>query len=86
MKPSETTLTYLQSLTLSSSTEKAFLDETLRQLKEKQNETRVLAELRSNLTLLAVKQQISKEGLDLLTALQKPNFENDLSRTFNLWI
>ncbi len=85
MKTSKTVASYLQSLTFTSSKENQLIDHALHQLELKQDETKVLSELCANLRLLAVKQQISKEGFELFTMLQKPNFGNDFGRTIKLW-
>lgn len=85
MKSATTIKSYLHSFTLTSTAEKNTVKHAIDQLHAKVDETRVLSELCSSLRTLAVKQEISKEGLDLLTSLQKPNFGNDVGRTFNLW-
>ncbi len=39
-----------------------------------------------NYTMNHRKQDISKEGLAFLSKLSRPNFNNDLARSINLWV
>ena len=76
---------YLSSIDLKNLTEKQLLQNAINQLEKKQDETRVANELGSTLTGLAIKQELSQQGLELLIQLQKPNFASDFGRNISLW-
>lgn len=77
---------YLRTVNFKSQKESDLVNNALLQLKDKQNEHMVRGNLILGLELLATKQEISKEGLDFLSQLSRPNFNNDLARSINLWV
>ncbi|WP_349551465.1 hypothetical protein [Leuconostoc pseudomesenteroides] len=85
LKKKQSMISYLSSIDLKSPIEQQLLQNAINKLEKKQDETRVANELGSALTRLALKQEISQQGLDLLTQLQKPNFASDFGRSVNLW-
>ncbi|MEX0379804.1 hypothetical protein AB3K25_09880 [Leuconostoc sp. MS02] len=85
MKKSIDTLSFLNSVSLSDKQEREYLDVAIEQLNKHQNEHNVLSELQFNLTQLAIKQKISKDGLAFLMQLNKPNMGVDYGRASMTW-
>lgn len=79
------TLSFLNSVSLSDKQEREYLDVAIEQLNKHQNEHNVLSELQLNLTQLAIKQKISKDGLAFLMQLNKPNMGADYGRESMTW-
>ncbi|AFS41209.1 hypothetical protein KII95_05215 [Leuconostoc gelidum subsp. aenigmaticum] len=78
--------TYLKSVHVQSNIEQNLIDNAISQLSNKVAVPTVLQQLSHGFWELTIQGHLSKEGLDLYTKLQRPDFASDFGRSFNLWI
>ncbi|MFT8324437.1 hypothetical protein DLJ48_02085 [Oenococcus sicerae] len=75
----------MKTVSLKSSQEQLLINDAITQLAAHKNEQAVLAELKRRLSGLAVQQNISAEGLKLLSAIQQPDFSVDYALSSMTW-
>lgn len=78
-------LNKLEKQKLSISGEQRLIDIAIEEIKNKQNEYQVKRDLISKLNKLALNENLSKEGIQLLMQLNKPNFNEDIAKSSTTW-
>lgn len=78
-------LNKLEKQKLSISGEQRLIDIAIEEIKDKQNEYQVKRDLISKLNKLALNENLSKEGIQLLMQLNKPNFNEDIAKSSTTW-
>ena len=65
--------------------EQKIIDMAVERIKNKENEYQVKNDLILSLNKLAIKGNLSKEGIQLLTELNRPNFNEDVAISSMTW-
>ncbi|MDF7672680.1 hypothetical protein PT281_05295 [Lactobacillus sp. ESL0701] len=78
-------LKFLQHQQLSNVNEQSIIEQAIVKLHQRENPYLVKADVKSSLTELALKRQLSKAGVQLLTQLSKPNINEDVARFSATW-
>ncbi|WEV38303.1 hypothetical protein OZX58_06100 [Lactobacillus sp. ESL0680] len=78
-------LKFLQQQKLPNVNEQSIIEQATVKLHQRENPYLVKADVKSSLTELALKKQLSKEGVQLLTQLSKPNINEDVARASTTW-
>ncbi|MDN6968234.1 hypothetical protein FCS83_06640 [Oenococcus sp. UCMA 17063] len=75
----------LESIQSNKADEKQILELTISRLKNGERDQVVLRDLKQQLRKLALEKKLSKEGLDLFTEMERPNFSEDLATSSTTW-
>ncbi|MDF7669003.1 hypothetical protein [Lactobacillus sp. ESL0703] len=78
-------LKFLQQQQLPNANEQSIIEQAIVKLHQRENLYLVKADVKSSLTELALKRQLSKEGVQLLTQLSKPNMNEDVAKASATW-
>lgn len=78
-------LKFLQQQKLPNANEQSIIEQAIVKLHQRENLYLVKADVKSSLTELALKRQLSKEGVQLLTQLSKSNINEDVARSSATW-
>lgn len=78
-------LSKLEKQKLSISGEQRLIDIAIEEIKNKKNEYQVKRDLISKLNKLALNENLSKEGIQLLIQLNKPNWNEDIAKSSTTW-
>lgn len=78
-------LSKLEKQKLSISGEQRLIDIAIEEIKNKKNEYQVKRDLISKLNKLALNENLSKEGIQLLIQLNKPNLNEDIAKSSTTW-
>ncbi|BAQ56502.1 hypothetical protein LBAT_0113 [Lactobacillus acetotolerans] len=85
MKRKQSLREKLSNIHLANEAEQEIVNSAIANLDKKENPHIVLSNMEGQLRPLALKGKLSKEGLTLLTDLERPNFDQDVATSTMTW-
>lgn len=85
LKNNTSLLALLENQQMPTSVEQSLIDTTVKELKHQKNVYQVKRDLIKKLNTLALKEKLSKKGIQLLIQLNKPNFNEDVAKSVTTW-
>ncbi|RMC41755.1 hypothetical protein F5ESL0233_05435 [Lactobacillus sp. ESL0233] len=85
LKNNTSLLALLENQQMPTSVEQSLIDTAVKELKHQKNVYQVKRDLIKKLNTLALKEKLSKKGIQLLIQLNKPNFNEDVAKSVTTW-
>ncbi|RHW55299.1 hypothetical protein DS835_00075 [Lactobacillus bombicola] len=85
LKNNTSLLALLENQQMPTSIEQSLIDTAVKELKHQKNVYQVKRDLIKKLNTLALKEKLSKKGIQLLIQLNKPNFNEDVAKSVTTW-